>query len=116
MTSVNQTVTDLLKQVITWLVDGDYASVEARTRGVRLSRDLIQEAIHEYGRKLIPPPQAAFENLDAIRVTNALHPTWSIRFDLWTQEEGRSDLSIECTVIDRQDGTLVFELDNIHVL
>jgi hypothetical protein len=49
-------------------------------------------------------------------VTNATEPTWSVRFDLWTVEEGRSDLSIEMTLIDRGDRDLAVEIDNVHVL
>ena len=62
------------------------------------------------------PPEKAFSDIDAISVPNADKPTWSVRFDLWTKEEGRSDLSVECTVSERGDGELELEVDNIHVL
>ena len=42
-------------------------------------------------------------------------PRWSVRMDLWTAEEGRSDLSLELTIIESGRGYTV-ELDDIHVL
>ena len=106
----------LIKQLVAWLVGGNYFEIETRSRGVRLSADLMRQSIEEYGRTLIMPPDKVFSNIDAIRVPNADRPTWSVRFDLWTKEEGRSDLSVECTIFDRGDGELELELDNIHVL
>jgi hypothetical protein len=42
-------------------------------------------------------------------------PTWSVRCDLWTVEEGRSDLSLELTVVAAPLGPTI-EVDNLHVL
>lgn len=105
----------LLKQVVTWLVIGDYLAVEARSRGVRLSADMMRQAIDAYGRSLIVPPDTVFSDIDIVRVTNADEPTLSIRLSLWTVEEGRSDLTLECTVIDTGE-MLEIEIDDIHVL
>ena len=116
MSVVDSSVVALLKQMIAWLVSGDFVAIEVRSGGVRLSANLMRQVIEEYGRTLIMPPDDAFTNVDAIRVTNADRPTWSVRFDLWTQEEGRSDLSVECTVTDRGNGELDLEVDDIHVL
>jgi len=94
----------------------NFDAVTEYSLGVRLTSDQMRQAIFDYGRKLIMPPDSAFENLDVIRVVNAQHPTWSVRFDLWTEEEGRSDLTLECTVIDRGGEFLGIEIDNLHVL
>lgn len=115
MLTLENRIVVLLKQVITWLVSGDYLAVEACSRGVRLSADMMRQAIEEYGRSLIVPPDAVFSDIDIIRVTNADVPTFSIRLDLWTIEEGRSDLTLECTVIDKA-GVFEIEIDDIHVL
>jgi len=116
MGALNSRVVALIRQVIAWLVGGNFLDIEARSGGVRLSADLMRQAIEKFGRTLIMPPDEVFSNMDVIRVPNADRPTWSVRFDLWTKEEGRSDLSVECTVIDRGDGELDLEVDNIHVL
>jgi hypothetical protein len=116
MSTVDSRVVALLQHVIDWLVGGNFVAIELRSGGVRLSADFMRQAIEEYGRTLIMPPDEVFSSLDAIPVTNADKPTGSVRFDLWTKEEGRSDLSLECTVVDRGDDALDLEVDNIHVL
>jgi hypothetical protein len=113
---VDSRVVALLKRVLVRLVGGNFVAIELRSRGVRLSADLMRQAVEEYRRTLIMPPDEVFSSLDVIPVTNADKPTWSVRFNLWTKEEGRSDLSLECTVADRGDDALNFEVDNIHVL
>jgi hypothetical protein len=116
MSDVDIRLIALLKQLVAWLVNGDFAAAEARCEGVRLSADAMKKAIEEYGRRLVMPPEESFANPDAVRVTNADRPTWSVRVDLWTKEEGRSDLSVECTICERDDQSLDLEIDDIHVL
>jgi hypothetical protein len=116
MVNLSSRAAEVLSQVIAWLASGDFRSVEARSRGVRLSADSIRQAVMDYGKTLVMPPDSAFSDVDSIRVLGADRPTWSVRFDLWTQEEGRSDLSLECTIIESHDGSVDIEIDNIHVL
>ncbi|WP_411884880.1 hypothetical protein [Polaromonas sp. YR568] len=106
----------LVKKIVVWLVAQDFGAVDEYSRGVRLTADQIRQAVFDYGRKLILPPDSAFTNLDVIQVSGARHPTWSIRFDLWTAEEGRSDLTLECRVIDCGGEVLAMEVDNLRVL
>jgi hypothetical protein len=40
---------------------------------------------------------------------------WSVVIPLWTEAEGRSDLSLEATIEDRAEGAIV-EIGGIHVL
>jgi hypothetical protein len=40
---------------------------------------------------------------------------WPVIIPLWTEAEGRSDLSVEATVEDRVEGPVV-EVRSIHVL
>jgi hypothetical protein len=103
-------------QLLRWLVAGDYAAIERATHGVRLSESLMQQAVAEYGRTLVIPPDSALDQLDVIEIDRSNPRAWSVRVDLWTLEEGRSDLSLECTLIDRPGDLLVVEIDNLHVL
>jgi hypothetical protein len=103
-------------QLLHWLVAGDYASIERTTRGVRLSAALLRQAVVDYGRTLVMPPASSLDQLDVIEVAGSTPRTWSVRVDLWTAEEGRSDLSLECTLIDRAGDLLGVEVDNLHVL
>ena len=52
--------------------------------------------------------------MEVIEVRAATPSQWAIALPLWTSEEGRSDLTIELTLI--ADGeSFRIELDNIHV-
>ncbi|WP_257167426.1 hypothetical protein [Bradyrhizobium sp. SRS-191] len=117
MTTLDSRVIELVEQVMAWLVSGNFPAVEVRSRGLRLSAEMMRQAIEDYGRTLVMPPSEAFASMDVIRVADAGRRAWSIRFDLWTKEEGRSDLSLECTIVDRCDGhALDLTVDDIHVL
>ena len=106
----------LMRQIVRWLVDRDFEAIEKYSRGRRLSADMIRGAVDDYGRTLIMPPDATFSNLDVIEVQTAAVPTWAVGVDLWTKEEGRSDLTLECTVIDSGGKELDAEIDDLHVL
>ena len=64
----------------------------------RLTGDDLRNVIRNYGRKVVSPPPDAYNKLDAVQVTGATVPTWSVRAPLWTEEEGRSDLTLELTI------------------
>ena len=115
MATPSADVTTLVKQVIAWMVAGAFGAVEQRANGVRLSAAELAAAVNNYGRTLAMPPDAAFADLDAIAVSGKSRPTWSIRVDFWTKEEGRSDLTLECTVIENGNDTLALEIEDLHV-
>lgn len=104
-----------VRQVIDLLVRGQYEELQSLTAGIRLSATEMRNAVLSYGRQLVPPPQEAFDLMDVVMVRDSRPPKWSITMPLWTCEEGRSDLSIELTVIQREGGFEI-ELDDIHVL
>jgi hypothetical protein len=94
---------------------GEYESLMARCAKSRLTIDDLRIAIRDYGCTLVSPPSDAYENLDAVQVSDAAVPTWSVRVPLWTSEEGRSDLTLELTIA---LGTArpSIEIDDLHVL
>ncbi len=104
------------KQLIICLINGRYKELQSISSGIRLSAEQLQEAVKEYGHKLIIPPENQFEELDVIEVLNSVPRKWSVRFDLWTEDEGRSDLTLEFTLIEQDEKGLGVELDNLHVL
>jgi hypothetical protein len=53
--------------------------------------------------------------MNAVEVKNAQPKKWSIAMPLWTHEEGRSDLTMEMTIIEKANGFAI-ELDDLHVL
>ncbi len=104
-----------VKSVVHLLVAANYEQLEELTSGTRLTAADMARVIREYGRVLIAPPEHAYEDLDVVQVRNASPARWSVRMSLWTVEEGRSDLSLELTIIECPTGYAV-ELDDIHVL
>jgi hypothetical protein len=116
MSSITQRIIDTIKQLVAWLVVGDFSAIEHYTGGRRLSEQLLSDAVLQYGHKLVMPPPEVFESLDVIEVLGSSPRKWSVRFDLWTEDEGRSDLSLECTLIETPSGLLSAEVDNLHVL
>ena len=105
----------VVHDVVAQLAAGRYADLERRTRGVRLSADELAHAVREYGRQVIPPPDAVLP-LDVVPITGAELPAWSVNVPLWTAEEGRSDLTLELTVRAGPAGAYDVEIDDLHVL
>ena len=105
----------VVRSVIEQLSRGEYPSIVTHSKSSRLSADNLRQIIDDYGRTLVVPPADAFVNLDAVFVRDAECPTCSIRMPLWTNEEGRSDLTLELTII--WDGYhWKVGLDDLHVL
>jgi len=104
-----------IRSVIDHLVAGKFTELEMLTKGQRLSAPEIARAISVYGRRLVVPPDDAFKLMDVVEVRNFKPPQWSVNMPLWTEEEGRSDLSIGVTLISDGEGFKI-ELDDIHVL
>lgn len=114
-------VASTTREIVQWLVQRDYDEIEKRTDRVRLSAVELRNAVDEYGRRLLMPPDVAFDELDVVEIdTKGGARAWSVRVDLWTEEEGRSDLSLEMTMREPNEddggGQLVVEVDNLHVL
>lgn len=113
---MNDKIIRTLRYVVTLLVKEQYEELEKLTMGIRLQANHIKSAIQEYGRTLIMPPDSTYDKLDIIEIEGVKPVKWSVTFDLWTMEEGRSDLSLELTLINSDSELLGVELDNIHVL
>jgi hypothetical protein len=99
------------------LVRGDYESAVKVCIKSRLTSEDLRTIIRDYGRKLVSPPAEVYNKLDAIQVKDASVPTWSVRAPLWTKEEGRSDLTLELTIIVMLgSGPPSIALDDLRVL
>lgn len=111
----DQLIKEKTKHVIQMLVNGDYDEVVRFTNGARLPKEEIEYAISDYGCSLVIPPEEAYDELDIIEVDNPIQREWSVRSPLWTKEEGRSDLSIELSMIEETGKGLRVELDNLII-
>jgi hypothetical protein len=68
----------------------------------------------ETGATIVPLPDVAWAKAEAWPIE--AHPDqWFAVLDLWTQEEGMSDLSLEATVTE-SSGEVTVVIHNIHVL
>lgn len=110
-----QKIHDMVIQVMLLISQYNYDAVEKLSSSVRLNANQIEDAIKEYGRIILPFPHSELRLIDTIEVKNSNPKKWSVVAPFWTKEEGRSDLSLEITCID-ENGKLLVEVDNIHVL
>ncbi len=63
------------------------------------------------------PSEASLQKLDVVEVKGAVPRRWGVRVDLWTAEEGRSDLTLELTLVEGDGGgEPAVEIDDLHVL
>jgi hypothetical protein len=111
---VNEKFNLIVRQILGSLAAGDYESIVSLTKGVRMSCDDIASAIRDVRGTLGTPPDDAFRAMDIVEAMGATIPQFSVRMPLWTQEDGRSDLTMELT-IKLRDGIPEVELDDIHV-
>jgi hypothetical protein len=104
-----------LRHLVKLLVSQEYIAIENLTHGTRLKATEIESGIQDYGRTLVSPPPNSYSKADVIAITESIPPQYSVRFRLYTQEEGLSDLEIQATFIDAGGDQMVVELDNILV-
>ena len=105
----------VVRDLIRLLVAGDYAELERRSAGVRLTAGEIAGAVSEYPCRLVLPPPGGAPPLDVVPIAVASSPAWSVNVPLWTAEEGRSDLTLQLTVHADPAAGYRVEIDNLLV-
>jgi len=103
-----------VQRIVRLLAEANYREVEEITESVRLNAFMMESAIKEYGRTLVPLPEEALEIIEIIQHDDNEN-TASVCCPLWTLEKGRSDLSVELTIV-FVDGSWRIEIDDLHVL
>jgi hypothetical protein len=107
---VRSIVTDLL----VLLADRDYESIMERCGYSLLDDDDLRMAVAEHGRTVVAPP-ADYAFLRFCELRARAVPTWHVEADVWTEEEGRSDLTLEMTIEFELTGPVI-GINNLHVL
>ena len=97
-------------------VAGDYEALERLTKGRRLAAEELREAVNDYGRRLVSPPEGGWTGRSIVEIEGAEPESWSVYVDLWTVEEGRSDLTLELTIRETAGDLYDVEIENLHVL
>jgi hypothetical protein len=106
-----------VKDVIRSIAEGDYEALEADGTAGRLSAEDLRRAIANYGRTLNIPPDKVLEQelvRDAVPIRGETD-RWALVADLWTVEEGRSDLSLEATA-EATPGGIRVSIEDLHVM
>lgn len=105
-----------LREVMQLFADGDYSALEQLTHGVRLAAHEMKQAINEYGRTLLPPPNEAYDSIFVIPIDESLPHAYAVTMYFHTLEEGVSDLELQATLIeDPAGGKMTVEIDDILV-
>jgi hypothetical protein len=105
-----------LKKLVADLVSGDHSMLEQDGRSGRLDAKQIEGAILRYKCHLIDPPISAYDDLEAFYIKGSVPPAWAVDIDLWTIEEGRSDLTLSVTISEENPNVIRIEIDDLHVL
>ena len=116
MDAVPERFRRVIADVVGRIADGDYAGLTRDGIDPHPDADLSLW-IREYGDRgatIVRLPEEAWDYAEA-SPADGVPGTWFVVVDLWTAEEGRSDLSMEATVREVGDGVEV-EVDDIHVL
>lgn len=101
-----------LAAVIGLVAAGDVAAMRANPK-IRLRGGDPLLWVRDYPATLTALPPEGWDLADALQL-EASPGTWSVVIPLWTSQEGRSDLSLEATINDIDDGPVI-TIDNIHV-
>ncbi len=105
--------------IMTLLVDAQYENLEQLCRKGGLTARQLQEAAGAWPFRLVMPDSNVLEALvygEIVEVGDSNPTQWSVYVNLWSQEEGRSDLTLELTVFDKHGDYYDVEINNIHVL
>ena len=112
----SRSISARVREVVGMLVRGEYLELEELTNAMRLRASDIQAGVEEYGRRLVLPPNSAYDNIDAIAVVGSSPSAYSIRFRLYTEEDGASDLELRLTLVDHgPSGGIQVQLDDLLV-
>lgn len=107
---------EVVRKVIEFLAARNYRDLELLTASIRLTSEQIESAVRGYGCTVIPLPSDGVGLIDYVAIQDARPPAWSVYVPLFTQEEGRSDLSVDLTLIETEPSSFAIELNDLRVL
>lgn len=107
-------VRSIVIDLLVLLADGDYESIMERCGYSLLDDNDLRIAVADYGRTVAAPP-ADYRFLRACELKARAVPTWHVEADVWTEEEGRSDLTLEMMIEFELSGPVI-GINNLHAL
>jgi hypothetical protein len=106
----------VVERLVALLARGEYEQVHTMAPRSRVSASQMRASVVEYGRTLVPLPPGAQNLIDYVVVEGSVARAWSVVVPLFTREEGRSDLSLQLSLMLLPTGRYDVEVDDIHVL
>lgn len=107
---------EFVRHVVNLLAAQEYSALQLLSGGKRLSGKDIQNAVAEYGRTIIPLPDAALQKIDYVAIAASKKEAWSVQCPIFTVEEGLSDLTLELRLQRGKSDNYEVTLDGLHVL
>ena len=98
--------------IVSTLSTGAFETLRERGWIGRCTPTDLARAVETYDRTLSPLPHEAFELADIYEVEG--QRVWRVDLPLWTEEEGRSDLTLFLSVYEK-NGAVVVEIDDLRV-
>lgn len=92
-----------LCRIVDAFVEGDYGLLDGLSEVEAVSSETashVQSCVHDYGATLRPLPQESWDT--SVCIWTGSH--WDLLVDLYTIEEGRSDLVLGASVVDTSAG------------
>lgn len=111
----NSRINIIVENVLELLVAGKYRELEMLSGGRRLSAEEIETGINEFPYRPVMPPKEQLSDLVDIIEVKTLPNSYSVWIALWTEEEGRSDLSLRLTISDLNTANSSVEIDDLLV-
>jgi hypothetical protein len=105
----------LVAQLVQQLSVGDFEGALRSAPRSRVNAEQIRNAVQQYGRTLVPLPAESYELIDHVVVLGSSPLAWSVVVPLFTKEEGRSDLSLELSLVEQAADGHHIEIDDIRV-
>ena len=104
-----------IRSIVYCLVTRQFHLLEEDGRIGRLTKAELAEGIDEYGRTLTELPEQAWDFGDTFELQGNVN-AWTVDVNLWTEEEGRSDLTLSLAIFKLGDGSIFAKIEDLHVL
>lgn len=102
------------RKILAMLANRRYEKIDSVTGGIRLTGNEIKNIIDSYGVDVTLPPDGESLDLDIVELYGDDSPKrYSVVFNVWTEQEGKSDMSVELSFIFGKEMSV--EIDNVHV-
>ncbi len=89
--TVERRLQEPVRDLVGELARGNFDALEADGRLPAGSGDQVRAVLEDYGGTFTELPEDAFDRSEAIELAEG---KWGIDVELWTEEEGRTDLSV----------------------